>query len=614
MDNPRRAAFGIISRLLSCLVTEQILGAFYLPFSDLDTELGIVVILSMPLMLEQPIVDRKLQRQDIFAIVLVHHAPVLDGFMRSKHGWPVRLLDPLDMLPEIYELAVSDSKGVQSEIETRVLDILATPSWDFDSLTMLVSSWDVEHYWLKFVEGAAFGDSIRKIIRDELTSCYEWQLSTYESPPPCPSIKSSRLEWEQSLVSGHPTHPMYRARRLPFDVLDYDWYHPVIRFVAVPRSTVDILGPFEQMINPLVEKFDRRSDSFLPDSDSFIIMPVHELQVENIKRSIPDVFILHDDINVQALAQASIRTVTIPELPGLAVKLAVGVKISSSLRTISHFTASFGPRFSEEIVPKLKYDSDLLKVEPEPASAIYRTTDPDIAKHLAVVLRAEYQPPCGEAVIICAGLLECDHRGSPPGVAAIQMILGLDTHEKREQFLRQYIRIACCALLPPLIYNGVAFEAHAQNVLVRMDDKTGEVKGFVVRDLGGLRIHPPTLRQTTGVDFEFLPDHCVATETIEETYPKFYHAFVHNHIQRLIRLLGFHYNGLGWTFLRESMREVIPVGHHLEKAWLDPSRTTILSKCLMRMRMRDSYRDMVYGPYPNMIQYVPQTLEERHLT
>jgi len=152
--------------------------------------------------------------------------------------------------------------------------------------------------------------------------------------------------------------------------------------------------------------------------------------------------------------------------------------------------------------------------------------------------------------------------------------------------------MACEALIPALVKNGVAFEAHAQNVLVRFDIATKQLRGFVIRDLGGLRIHPPTLCKSIGVDFQFLPGHCVATQTLEEIFPKFYHTFVHNHVQRLIRLLGFHCSGRGWEMLRTHMSSEIPEGHPVWKVWMDPSSKEVDSKCLMRMRMRDSYRDV----------------------
>lgn len=117
------------------------------------------------------------------------------------------------------------------------------------------------------------------------------------------------------------------------------------------------------------------------------------------------------------------------------MKLAVGVKISSSLRTISHFTANFGPRFSAEVVPKLAVDPKILHVETERQSAIYRAQDPDVAKHFTVVIRDEYERREGETIIVVAALLEMGHKGVPAGVSAVEHLFGLDTLEKRIAFL-----------------------------------------------------------------------------------------------------------------------------------------------------------------------------------
>jgi siderophore synthetase component len=303
--------------------------------------------------------------------------------------------------------------------------------------------------------------------------------------------------------------------------------------------------------------------------------------------------------------------VNVAELPTFALKLAVGVKISSSLRTISHFTADFGPRFSRDIVPRLAIDRDILAVELEPHSAVHRHKNPEVQKHFTVVLRQEYKPAADETIIVCAALLECGHSNTAPGVSAVEHIFGLDTESKRIQFLDRcgtlqvsvfewmlirrfprYIELSAKALVPTLVSNGVAFEAHAQNLLVRVNKYTGTLLGFVIRDLGGLRIHPATLRQSTGVDFQFLPEHVVAAGTLEEVYPKFYHTYVHNHISRLVRLLGLHANGIGWDILRKHMSTVVPTAHPLWKLWLSPESKLVESKCLMRMRMQDSYRNV----------------------
>lgn len=128
----------------------------------------------------------------------------------------------------------------------------------------------------------------------------------------------------------------------------------------------------------------------------------------------------------------------VSDFPDIALKLAVGVKISSALRTISHYTADFGPRFSKEVVPKLAVDPKILVVEPEPSSAVYRTSDPEIAKHFTAVIREMYQPSGNEAVIVVAALLETDHANLPGDISAVQHALQLDTVDKREAFLDQY--------------------------------------------------------------------------------------------------------------------------------------------------------------------------------
>ncbi|TFK40140.1 IucC family-domain-containing protein [Crucibulum laeve] len=589
----QHAPFAVISRLLSCLVTEKLLRAFYIPVLAPSSASGILVVLATHLISEQPVLNRALRSNDIFAVVPLHHPPVFDGTSVYQHGRPVGLVDPLDMLPTIYELEeVGRSKKDDDKLLAEIYACFAQPSWDIGSTVALKRTENPIGLWNKFVDSVILQGSLRETIEKELRSSLEWQLSAYNNPPACPSLKSSPIEWEQSLVAGHPTHPMHRARMFNGTPEHFDWYHPRVRFVGVPRSNLNIIGPFEESMLQLAMTAANRAGRTLPLDDTLVFMPVHELQIKNITSMFRDVHILHADISVPVFAQSSIRTVVVPDLPGMALKLSVGVKISSSLRTISHFTADFGPRFSSEIVPRLAIDPRILSVELEPASAVYRSSDANLAKHFTAVLRSEYQPAENEALIVCAALLETDHAGVPARRAALQHVLGLDSEGKRIAFLERYIRLACDALLPPLIQNGVAFEAHAQNVLARFDSNTGELLGFVIRDLGGLRIHPQTLRTSTSVDFQFLPGHCVVTDTVEETYPKFYHTFVHNHIQRLIRLLGLHYNGRGWQMLRDNMERLIPRDHGLWGAWMNSDSITLPSKCLMRMRMRDSYSEV----------------------
>lgn len=133
-------------------------------------------------------------------------------------------------------------------------------------------------------------------------------------------------------------------------------------------------------------------------------------------------------------------TVVFPEAPEIALKLSVGIRISSALRTISHFTANFGPRFSRDVIPKLAINPRILSIEREVASAICARDaegvdlNPDIAKHFTVVIRKRYIPDESEAIIICAALLETGHSGLPAGIPVVQHIMGLDSQEKRFMF------------------------------------------------------------------------------------------------------------------------------------------------------------------------------------
>ena len=81
--------------------------------------------------------------------------------------------------------------------------------------------------WEKFAAGFVLPLNVQETIAKELKSSYEWQRAqskyqyrillslllviAYENPPRCPDWDSNRLAWEQSLVSGHPTHPVSRV-------------------------------------------------------------------------------------------------------------------------------------------------------------------------------------------------------------------------------------------------------------------------------------------------------------------------------------------------------------------------------------------------------------------
>ncbi len=124
----------------------------------------------------------------------------------------------------------------------------------------------------------------------------------------------------------------------------------------------------------------------------------------------------------------------------------------------------------------------------------------------------------------------------------------------------RFVRIFFASFLPSMLQDGVAFEAHPQNAVARFSlAPPHELRGFIIRDFGGLRVHPPTLLASTGVTLDVAPGHSIVAETLDDVYTR-----------------------------------MIPRGHPLERAWLGEEAKTIPGKCYMRMRLVGAYRHVSF--------------------
>lgn len=365
---------------------------------------------------------------------------------------------------------------------------------------------------------------------------------------------------------------------------------PSLRVIAVPKGSMKLRGDFEQYAVPLMRAMQVDPAEY----PEHVLVPVHELQIPNIQQKFPDAVILSERHSITAQSLTSIRSVALPDvLKGLSLKLCLGIKVSSALRTITPFTTHFGPGFSADVVPCLTYDPNYLTIERELASAVYKHPDFDVAKHCSAVFREafEYQEDNQDAIIVTAALVEKIQRPDTD-VSLAEHVWKLDTEEKRAQFLDRYIEVALKAFVPPCLENGVAFEAHGQNTLARFDRNTGELKGFVIRDFGGVKVHGETLEKSCGAKLDVIPDSCVVAETLDEVYKLLYHTLFHSQFQRLIRVLGMHHNGRGWQMVRKHMEAMIPKDHPMYTFFM--KNTKVPGKCLVRMKIEELYRDVSY--------------------
>ncbi|EJU04764.1 hypothetical protein DACRYDRAFT_75668 [Dacryopinax primogenitus] len=616
LTNLQWANHAVASRIITCIVLESLLQALFVPSEhpEKDGFVGLCVLLGPNSKVHADGNALALGHKDVYAIVPLRSLPVLSPKSQELPVRRILLIDPLEMFPYVYTFQpqIADT-GDAAKLGHKVLDCLQA------SIRTSVDNEVLDHLtavqlWEKFALMAHVEADIAEELAEEFGSSVEWQAYSYDHPAVIPTLQSPSIKWEQTILEGHPTHPMNKARKSlpPMPVItpgSYDFLNPTIRIMRVPRRNLKLRGEFENIFEPMVQAAEKNAGQTLTRTSNFVLMPVHELQLPNIKEKFPENEVLGEEFSVKAESLTSTRSVLIPEvLRKHSLKLCVSMKISSALRTVTPWTCFVGNEFTHNILPKLHYDRTALVVEGEVASAVSNNPDFSIAKHCSTVVRESYElysEKKNERVIVCTALTEKIQRPDTD-ITQAEHVFGLDTDEKRVAFLDRYVKIAVAAFLPPLLIDGVAFEAHGQNTMTRFDMTTGELVGFAIRDFGGIKVHQPTLERSIGQRLAVLPDDAVGTEDLNDCFKLLHHTLIHVHIHRLIRVLGLHEDGRGWAIVRKYLDAAIPQDHALRKAWLSEEAAFVPAKCFIKMKMTELYRDYIYSPIPNLIQYKPQ--------
>ncbi|KAI8867164.1 hypothetical protein GQ42DRAFT_111416, partial [Ramicandelaber brevisporus] len=472
-------------------------------------------------------------------------------------------------------------------------------------------------------------------ICGELASSVENQAFAYANSPLAgtPSLRDSQpIEWEQSVLEGHVTHPMHKARYaiapLPPMRPSLELYNTHMRFVTMPKSELSIIGDFGKEIRDLTTASLDDAHRHLIDDESIVVIPVHSMQVPNVLAKFPLAVLLPETCQVPILGQASMRTVTIESVSDkYCLKLPIGIKISSALRTITPWTTnivgSIQPALDVILDTTQRHGGSLLSTR-EYASVVSSDADFDKAKHLSCVVRESSEAQAaktGDRIIICASLTEEQHGAhatgdsNEPRLPQMYNIWPerLSTLEGKVAFLREYSSNLIKAVIPALFEHSFAFEAHGQNMLVRVHPDTGAISGFVARDYGGIKFHPETLAKSTAhlpngpVRIAALPDNAVEAHSLEESYRVAYHTVVQMHLFAIIRALGLYrsadlaVDGLGWRVVREEMDKVLPQNHLIRTLWLETPTCSL--KSFISMKLDGLYRDYVYSTVPNMLCY-----------
>jgi hypothetical protein len=111
-SSAERASFATTARLLSCLVTESLVRAIFVPLLWSDC-VGLGVVLKAPVATIST--HNCKQEDDVLAIVLLRHVPVLKTDCDEPRGKEIGLLDPLDMFPLVLVIS-GDGESYENEV------------------------------------------------------------------------------------------------------------------------------------------------------------------------------------------------------------------------------------------------------------------------------------------------------------------------------------------------------------------------------------------------------------------------------------------------------------------------------------------------------------------
>jgi D-ornithine---citrate ligase len=324
---------------------------------------------------------------------------------------------------------------------------------------------------------------------------------------------------ETLATDGHQLHPCARTR-LGWSHADRERYdletpRPIgVRLIA-DRARVLSRSGADFREHPMLAGLD------LPDP----VLPVHPWQLEH--RILPRYGDLFDTGRLTLLEEvvpawptAAIRTLAGHRAPGY-LKLALGIHITSTRRDISPATARLAPLLSAHL--RTLTDGPAHAFASDVAGAWLEG-----ARDLTAIARsplAEATPPgtvCVPATALAA---------TSPVTGASLAAEYADWSGDPQTWIREYADLFVRPVLAKAAM-GIGLEAHLQNSLVAMRGPAPAAP--VSRDLGGARIHTPSLPFA----LDLPPDSPVNATDMDQVRSKVAYTLFQNHVAALVAVLA----------------------------------------------------------------------------
>ena len=242
------------------------------------------------------------------------------------------------------------------------------------------------------------------------------------------TIDSQRRQMHRTLLAQPPLESIQ-----PEDLSSIQ--NPRILFVSVPRSFMITVGPFENILGPLIKENGIEVTEVLEDR---IIIPCLRRQLPAIVQQLGPAITVVPSAVLYGKAQSSLRTISLPSSSVFQydLKLALACNVSSALRTITPWTALVGPEISNILDNALPSD---MWVCHEIAAATGSATNFDKAKHCSVLIRENLEAKArarGENLIVSAALSE---RGADSQVCHAERVFGLQNETQKEIWFRKSV-------------------------------------------------------------------------------------------------------------------------------------------------------------------------------
>lgn len=484
---------------------------------------------------------------------------------------------------------------------------LHTPDLDADRHPALE---DPIALWSSIAVRLAIADDARARVAAELADgvrnlalalvAVQWRRSLAERAPTDPRVVDS----EHLVVEGHPWHPMAKTRLglRTSEVLRHapEWLAdaPMVA-VDVPEPLARVSGPWADVVARIVGRAPA----------GFVRIPVHAAQWRRVAR-LGVGALRSGGVVAHGRALLSVRTVDVPH-SGLHLKLALDVQTTSARRIVSPMSVANAPSVTS-LLARIASRDPIARGEPElvvlgePAAAGLDPAafGPD-ARRIGAIAR-EAAALAGEPAYVCASLGD----RWPDGTLVIERLAAWfqgNRHTAGRALVRSYMNGLVPPVLRMLVAHGVALEVHLQNTLVRWG--RGAPARFVVRDLGGIRLHRGRLA-AAGHSIELDPASFVITDDLDEVVGKLVHSLVHAHLSTLFGwvedVFGVE-SGENWRYLGSLVSSLLDRWSKDEPALAGAcahDRAALFvprcrAKALLRMRIDDRSSDYEYVDLAN---------------